>query len=153
MAKTAIETLITLDNPVFKAYLFYNAILVAKMLSMSFLTARQRVAKGVFPNPEDIVLSPKSKIKVDEDVERVRRAHQNDLENITVYMVAAFGFVLTNPSPWLAINLFRAFTFARIAHTLVYAVVVVPQPARAIAFFVGTSVTIYMVAVSLKAFY
>ena len=72
------------------------------------------------------------------------RAHLNDLENILPFFVCGLLYVMTGPSAFLAINLFRAFAVARIVHTLVYAVVVVPQPSRALAFFVGQAVTMYM---------
>lgn len=97
-----------------------------------------------FANPEDL-MSPKLKVKFDDpNVERVRRAHRNDLENIVPFFVIGLLYTLTNPSAFLAINLFRAVGIARIAHTLVYAVVVVPQPARALAFFVALLATVYM---------
>ncbi|CAH1995882.1 unnamed protein product [Acanthoscelides obtectus] len=86
----------------------------------------------------------KRKPITNESVERVRRAHQNDLENIQIYFVAAFSYLMTSPSPWLAKTLFLTFTAARIAYTLVYAVVVVPQPARFLACFVGYAITGYM---------
>lgn len=90
-------------------------------------------------------MSPKLKVKFDDpNVERVRRAHRNDLENIVPFFVIGLLYTLTNPSAFLAINLFRAVGIARIAHTLVYAVVVVPQPARALAFFVALLATVYM---------
>lgn len=82
----------------FKTYLFYASILVGKMLIMSPLTARWRFRKGVsqllfllcyseyacktyvnniflqvFATPEDTVLRKDSKVKHDDDVERVRR--------------------------------------------------------------------------------
>lgn len=41
------ENLLTTSNPVFQAYLYYCCILGLKMLAMSFLTARQRIRKGV----------------------------------------------------------------------------------------------------------
>lgn len=97
-----------------------------------------------FANPED-AQSKGLKVKVDEDVERVRRAHLNDLENIPIFLIAASLYVLTNPAPALALNLFRAFTAARFAHTFVYAVYVVPQPARALSFFVGYGITGYII--------
>ena len=90
-------------------------------------------------------MSKKHKVKFgDEDVERVRRAHRNDLENILPFFIAGFFYVLTNPSVFIAVNLFRAAAIARIVHTSVYAVVVVPQPARGIAFFVCIGATFYM---------
>ena len=94
-----------------------------------------------------------AKVKYDDpDVERVRRAHMNDLENIPMFIVTAWLFLLTDPPVNLAINLFRVFTCARILHTIVYAVVVVPQPARAISWGVGYFITIYMVFHSLFYF-
>ncbi|KAK9504949.1 hypothetical protein O3M35_009115 [Rhynocoris fuscipes] len=151
---STIVNILSLDNPVFKAYLFYSGVLVVKLMSMSLLTGRQRFRKKVFSNPEDAAADPKAKVKLDDpDVERVRRAHLNDLENIPIYFVASFGYMLTNPEPALAINLMRAFTAARIAHTLVYAVVVVPQPSRALAFMVGYGVTGFMAFKTLMAFW
>lgn len=109
-----------------------------------FLFYRCCCSFQTFANPEDL-MSPKLKVKFDDpNVERVRRAHRNDLENIVPFFVIGLLYVLTNPSAFLAINLFRAVGIARIAHTLVYAVVVVPQPARAIAFFVALLATVYM---------
>ncbi|XP_014239238.1 microsomal glutathione S-transferase 1 [Cimex lectularius] len=141
------------NNPVFTSYLFYCSLLVLKVLMMVPLTARWRFSKKVFANPEDTKLSPKSQVKFDDpDVERVRRAHLNDLENIPVFFVAAYTYLLTNPNPWLAITLMRSFVLARFAHTLVYAVVVVPQPARFLAFMVGYGITAYMAVVSALSF-
>lgn len=58
--------------------------------------------------------------------------------------MVGFGYVLTNPAAWLAILLFRAAAAARILHTFVYAVYVLPQPARALAFFVPFFISLYM---------
>uniref|UniRef100_A0A1Y9IVT8 Microsomal glutathione S-transferase 1 n=1 Tax=Anopheles minimus TaxID=112268 RepID=A0A1Y9IVT8_9DIPT len=120
----------------YKAYVFWSAVLVAKILLMAPLTALQRFKNKAFANPEDAsAVSKKLKPKLDDpDVERVRRAHLNDLENILPFFVIGFLYLLTNPAPFLAINLFRAVAVSRILHTLVYAVVVVPQPARFLAF-------------------
>lgn len=76
----------------------------------------------------------------------------NDLENIPVFFVAAFFYVLTDPNPIIAVNLFRIFTLARILHTFVYAVYVIPQPARAITWGVGYFITIFMAISSLISF-
>nr|CAD7418138.1 unnamed protein product [Timema poppensis] len=60
-------------NPVFRAYLFYSAVLVVKMLAMSLLTARQRFKHKVFANPEDAA-GKGAKVRFDNtDIERVRR--------------------------------------------------------------------------------
>lgn len=44
--KTVVQ-LLSFDNPVFKAYLFYCALLVLKVMLMAPLTARLRLSKGV----------------------------------------------------------------------------------------------------------
>lgn len=80
------------------------------------------------------------------------RAHRNDLENIIPLIFAGFFFVQTNPQAAFAINLFRAAAIFRIAHTIVYAVHVLPQPSRAIAFFVPLVITGYMAVKSLIYF-
>ena len=42
------------DQDLFSAYAFYAGVVTLKMLIMSFLTARQRFANGVFISSEDI---------------------------------------------------------------------------------------------------
>ncbi|XP_005185994.1 microsomal glutathione S-transferase 1 isoform X2 [Musca domestica] len=140
----AVLDLLSFDNAVFKAYVFWSGVLVLKMLMMSLLTAMQRFKTKTFANPEDC-MSKKDKVTYDNPyVERVRRAHLNDLENILPFFAAGFFYILTNPSAFIAINLFRAVAAARILHTIVYAVVVIPQPARALSFFVAFLATGYM---------
>ncbi|XP_046400744.1 microsomal glutathione S-transferase 1-like [Ischnura elegans] len=138
--------LLTRDNPVFAAYALYSALLAIKMFAVVILTAKQRIKKQIFANPEDAKLHNKAKVKFDDpDIERIRRAHLNDLENIPMFWVVGLLYVLTNPQATVAINLFRLFFVARAIHTFVYAVVVFPQPARGLSFFVGVGVTAYMI--------
>ncbi|KAF9795111.1 hypothetical protein SFRURICE_004483 [Spodoptera frugiperda] len=127
-----------------QSYLLYSSVLGLKVLSMAFLTARVRYAKNVFANPEDAA-AKKGKVKYDDpDVERVRRAHLNDLENIPVFWVLGALYLTTAPSAWLATTLFRVYTAGRVIHTLVYAVKPLPQPARGIAFGIPLMITFYM---------
>ncbi|KFB40178.1 AGAP000163-PA-like protein [Anopheles sinensis] len=136
----------SVDDASLRAYLFWVSVLTAKMLFMSPLTSLTRVRKMAFANPEDAsAVSRKLKPKLDDpDVERVRRAHQNDLENILPFFAIGFLYLLTNPAPFLAINLFRLVAASRIIHTLVYAVFIVPQPARFLAFMGAMVPTAYM---------
>lgn len=48
--------------------------------------------------------------------------------------------------------LFLAYTVARITHTFVYAVVVIPQPARGLAWMIGYAITGFMTVKSLLHF-
>lgn len=66
------------------------------------------------------------------------------MENILPFFVVGFLYLLTNPAAYLAVNIYRAVAISRIIHTLVYAVIVLPQPARAISFFVPFLCTAYM---------
>lgn len=74
----------------------------------------------------------------------VYSAHRNDLENLLPSLVLGFMYMLTNPSPAPACLLFKIGAIARIIHTIVYAIIVIPQPARALSCFVQYAITIYM---------
>ena len=76
-------------------------------------------------------------------MERVRRAHLNDMENILPFLILGFLYMFTNPAYSTALLVYRLFAGARIAHTISY-VFVIPQPARALTFFVNHLINIYM---------
>lgn len=135
--------MLAVDVELFKVFGFWGSILALKVLAMAPLTARYRFAKKIFINPDDVVFAKKGTISNnDPDIERVRRAHLNDLENIPIWYIVTALWLTTGPSAWLAGILIKAFVFARITHTLVYAVCPM-QPQRALCFFVGISITWY----------
>merc|ERR1712183_1173262 len=134
--------MLNVDEDLFQAYAFYTAITVLKMIIMSFLTARQRFKTMTFISSED-AKQPGSKCGSNEDVERVRRAHQNDIENIVPFAILGLLYIFTNPAYGTALFCFRLFAGARILHTVVY-LLVVPQPSRAILFFVNIFTNLYM---------
>lgn len=95
-------------------------------------------------NEEDLGFH-KGKAKIafnDPDVERVRRAHRNDLENVLPWFIITYLWLGTGPSLWLAKILIPTFVLARITHTISY-VIMQQQPTRAIAFFIGFVITGY----------
>ncbi|XP_016985547.1 microsomal glutathione S-transferase 1 isoform X2 [Drosophila rhopaloa] len=144
---TSTGEMFTLENPVFCCYLFWATVLVVKMNLMSLLTAIQRFRYKIFPNQEDLFFK-NLEVKFDDpNVERVRRAHRNDMENILPYFIMSLIYISTNPNADVACNLFRVASVARIIHTLVYAVYPVPQPSRIIAFATMLLITFYMAAV------
>jgi hypothetical protein len=51
-----LSDLISEDNEVFRAYCFWSSILVLKMLSMAFLTGRQRYSKKVSQLPKVLLI-------------------------------------------------------------------------------------------------
>ncbi|CAG4922801.1 unnamed protein product [Colias eurytheme] len=137
-------TPLILDQRV-RSFIFHASVLGLKMLSMSFLTAVQRFRKRAFANEEDAKILDKSVVTLtDPDVERVRRAHLNDLESIPLFWILGGLYLTTGPSAALATTLFRTYTVSRIVHTVVYAIIPLPQPARGIAFDISFLITLYM---------
>lgn len=74
------------------------------------------------------------------------------MENILPYLVVALFYVLTNPPPTLAIVCLISATVIRILHTIVYAIVVVPQPSRAICFFIHWGISVYFAVAAIIRF-
>ncbi len=70
-----------------------------------------------------------------------------------MFILCAFVYILTKPDQTLALNLFRVFTFFRILHTLVYAVVIIPQPARAISWGIPYAIAIFMAVTGIATFF
>ena len=137
-------SIIPLNNPVVQSYILYSAILALKLLSLSTLTGIVRLSRGVFANPED-AKGLRGKVKLDDPaVERTRRAHLNDLENIPAFWILGALYVTTGPAAAWATLLFRVYTVSRIVHTIVYAIVPLPQPARALAYLVPYVIKWYM---------
>nr|XP_044995542.1 microsomal glutathione S-transferase 1 [Jaculus jaculus] len=102
----------------------------------------------VFANPEDCASfgkgeNAKKYMRTDDSVERVRRAHLNDLENIVPFLGIGLLYSLSGPDLSTALLHFRVFVGARVYHTLAY-LTPLPQPNRALAFFVGYGVTLSM---------
>ncbi|CAK1599859.1 unnamed protein product [Parnassius mnemosyne] len=136
--------MVALNDPAVQSYILYSGILALKVLIMALLTARVRFAKKIFANEEDAKTS-KGRVKLDDpDVERVRRAHLNDLENIPAFWILGALYLTTAPAAAWATFLFRVYTASRIIHTIVYAVKPMPQPSRAIAYFIPYLIMWYM---------
>ncbi|XP_030625027.1 microsomal glutathione S-transferase 1.2 [Chanos chanos] len=138
-----------IDSDVFLAFTTYATIVVLKMMFMSPLTAYFRFATKSFANLEDVVglaKTPEERKKMlqsNQDVERVRRCHQNDLENIIPFVLIGLLYTLTGPDLSIALLHFRAFVCSRLFHTVSY-VLALPQPSRALSWMVGMAVTISM---------
>lgn len=134
------------SNEIFSNFAFYTCVVLLKLLFLGLLTTVKRITKGVFANPEDCKrFGDPDKLKPifnDAGVERVRRNHLNDLENIPAFIFAGLLYVLTGPDPSTALWHFRVFAAARILHTLVYQLEL--QPWRAIMHVVCLTVTMSM---------
>ncbi|XP_065349293.1 microsomal glutathione S-transferase 1-like [Cloeon dipterum] len=126
-------------------YSLNAALLIFKMLFVAASTGLLRLKKKISPNPEDArFMGQDAPASDDEDIARVRRAHLNDLENIPAFLFISYLYLASGPDEGWATALMWTFTVARFAHTLVYAYYPVPQPSRAIAFFVGLFICLFM---------
>lgn len=127
-----------MGQPAMHAFVIAAAVLVLKMVLTGNLTGLSRVAKGVFLTPEDYAVTGKQDTGEDAFIERTRRIHRNDLENILPFLAIGWIFALTGISATVAAWLFGIFTVARIAHTLTYLGGL--QPWRTIVYEVGNIV-------------
>ncbi len=116
-----------LQDPVFATYVIAAALMILKMMGQGWITvARMMKVGGGFLNPEDAssgMANPKPRdgqLEPDEYVERSRRMHRNDTENVPVFLVAGFLFVLTEPPLWVAQALLYGYVGARFAHFWAY---------------------------------
>nr|AYG85512.1 microsomal glutathione S-transferase 1 [Andrias davidianus] len=137
-----------IDSEVFLAFTTYTTIVLLKMMFMSLFTAYFRLTRKVFVNPEDAAMHGKGEnakkyLRTDPDVERARRCHLNDLENIVPFIGIGLLYALSGPDLYTALLHFRIFAGSRILHTVAY-VTPLPQPSRALSWAVGFGVTISM---------
>ncbi|CAK8689000.1 unnamed protein product [Clavelina lepadiformis] len=133
----------TLENEVFAGLVFYGSLALIKTVMMSMLTAYFRIRNESVPTLEDAkMMAPndpdkqKVLLQPNQDVERVRRAHLNDLENVIPFVLLGLLFVGTNPDPTTALWHFRIFLAARVLHSIAY-VNALRQPLRGIGFGIG----------------
>lgn len=141
---------LNLHNPVFAAYAVSAAIMILKAVSMSWLTvARMLKANGGFRNPEDLRKTPfnpnpdPKQLERNDDVDRVRRIHLNDLENIPFFLAAGLLYVLTDPSVLLARGLFFGYVVTRLLHFAAY-VTARTHDTRAMLWTPGSLIIVYM---------
>jgi len=115
-------------------------------------------AKGGYRSPEDLkrtLLNPApdpSQLLPNERVERIRRIQMNDLENLPFFLMAAFLYILTQPSLPLAQGLLYGYVASRLLHFIAYLTGQIHE-VRATLWTVGSLILIFMtVRVLLAAF-
>ena len=119
---------LSLSNPVFATYAVCAALAVLKIMGQGWMTVyRLMKVGGGYASPEDArkgPLNPKPRpgqLDIDDYVDRSRRMHRNDLENIPGFLAAGLLFVLVSPPLWFAQVLMYGFVVARAAHAWAYA--------------------------------
>jgi uncharacterized MAPEG superfamily protein len=143
--------LLTLDNPVFRYFAVAAALLIVKMMSQGWITVfRMLKVSGGFRYPEDARQSPTNphpsptQLLPNEYVERSRRMHGNDVENVPLFLTVGLLYVCTAPSEVVALGLFSVYALSRFAHFYVV-LAARSHEARAALWAVG-SVIIYVMA-------
>jgi glutathione S-transferase len=144
----------TFENPVFVTYVMAATIMILKMMGQGWITVyRMMKVGGGFLNPEDAaagMANPKPRpgqLDADDYVERSRRMHRNDTENIPVFLVAGLLFAWTQPPLWLAQCLLFGFVAARLAHFWAY-LTAKPHEVRATFFSIASLIVIAMAVYS-----
>lgn len=139
-----------LNNPVFALYAAAAALMVLKIMGQGWMTVfrMMRAGRG-WASPEDLrktMLNPApdpAQLDPDDYVDRSRRMHRNDLENIPAFLAIGLVFVATAPPVWLAWVLMPGFVLARLAHTIAYATAQ-NHEVRAAFYTIGSAIVIVM---------
>lgn len=146
---------LALENPVFLTYLIASAIMVLKVMGQGWMTVHHILKVGAgYASAEDLQKGlinknpDPSQIDVNEYVDRSRRIHRNDLENIPAFWVAGLLFVAINPALWIAQALMYGFVAARLAHFWAYSAKQTHE-VRATFYTIGSLIVIYMASHSL----
>lgn len=148
---------LSLENPVFVTYAIAALLGVLKVIGQGWMTVyRMMKVDAGYASPEDLrpglinrTPSPEQ-LEVNDYVDRSRRMHRNDLENIPAFWVAGLLFVLTGPPLWLAQVLLYGFVAVRAAHALAYATKQ-SHELRATFYTVGSVIVVVLAAYGLWA--
>ena len=142
--------LLSLENSVFTVYVIAASLMVLKVMGQGWMTVHRMLkVGGGWASPEDLRIGLINRepdplqLKVNDYVDRSRRMHRNDLENIPAFWAAGFLFVLVDPALLLAQVLLYGFVGARIAHFWAYASEQ-SHEVRATSYTIGSVIVIFM---------
>ena len=118
---------LALTNPIFATYVIAATIMVLKAVSMSWLTVLRMLQENAgFRSPEDLRRTPLNpspdpkQLQPNERVERIRRIHLNDLENLPFFLIAGLLFVFAAPSLLWAQLLLYGYVVSRLLRRLLH---------------------------------
>ena len=141
---------LTLENPVFVTWNIAAALGVLKVMGQGWMTVyRMMKSKSGLASPEDVRFgllnrSPsEAQLAVNDYVDRSRRMHRNDLENIPGFLAAGLLFVVIDPALWQAQVLMYGFVAARMAHFVAYTTKQ-SHEVRATFYTIGSLIVIFM---------
>jgi len=150
-------TALNMENPVFITYMIAASIMVLKIMGQGWMTVyRMLKSDNGLVSPEDLQVglinrNPRpEQLEVNDYVDRSRRMHRNDLENIPAFLASGLLFVIAGPSLLLANMLMYGFVVARLTHTAAYATKQTHE-VRATLYTIGSMAVIVMSAYTLAA--
>jgi prostaglandin-E synthase 1 len=128
------------DNPALRLYALACSGLVLLLFWLAFHTGNVRTKRRAVVNAEDVRVYRDADVTEVEhpDVQRVKRAHLNLIENAVPFFIVGLLFALTHPPTWLAGALYFAFVLLRLLHVVFY--LTARQPFRAATFGLGVFV-------------
>ena len=145
------------DNPVFVTYMIAASIMILKIMGQGWMTVyRMLKSDSGLVTPEDlrtglINRNPvPEQLEVNDYVDRSRRMHRNDLENIPAFLMAGLLFVASGPSILLANFLMYGFVVSRLLHSMAYATKQ-SHEVRATLYTVGSLIVIAMALIVLSS--
>jgi len=125
--------------------------MIVKMMSQGWITVFRMIkVSGGYRYEEDARRSPTNphpspeQLLPNEYVERSRRMHGNDVENIPLFLVTGLLYVCTAPGDAVALSVFTVYVLTRFAHFYVV-LTARPHELRALLWTIG-SVAIYLMA-------
>ena len=147
----------TTQNPVFVTYMIAGAIMILKIMGQGWMTVyRMLKSNSGLASPEDLQVGLINKnpspdqLEINDYVDRSRRMHRNDLENIPAFLACGLLFVAAGPSYLLANILMYGFVGARLLHAIAYATKQTHE-VRATFYTIGSVVVIVMAVYVLMA--
>jgi uncharacterized MAPEG superfamily protein len=95
-----------MENPVFVTYVIASAIMILKLMGQGWMTVyRMLKIGGGWASPEDLQLglinrNPRpEQLELDDYVDRSRRMHRNDIENIPAFLACGL-LLIAQPDVW-----------------------------------------------------
>lgn len=135
------------DSGILRTLVQVDTLLVLKMMLVGNYTTFLRFKHRVFATAEDYEMRNMAVREPNAEIERTRRAHLNDLENVLPFFVVSGCCALTDPNPtWFSI-LMWSYLALRSLYSIFY--VRGMQPHRTIAFTFAAIVTGTMMVLTL----
>jgi uncharacterized MAPEG superfamily protein len=131
------------SDPILSLYALVATLVSLHVLILAQWTAAVRLRNKTYVNAEDATQFKGAPADADlAAVLRVKRAHQNALENAVPFLAIGFFYALSGPSKFGAQAYFFTFLAARVLHSVFY--LFGKQPFRTLMFGIGVAAIVGM---------